>query len=182
MGIEEVKEEITAEARRQAAETIASARKEAERITKAASQQEEEKKKTAIKQLEEQLAMNNQKELAAAEIDSSKSILEAKKKAVEEAFNEAANRIAKSTPAQRKEHIKRLLEKANEQIQISKVCCSEKDLKHIDGVRAEPRNLTGGIIAENKEGTIRIDYSYDAILEKVKEEKLKDVAKTLFRQ
>ena len=40
--------------------------------------------------------------------------------------------------------------------------------------------MTGGLIAENKDGTVRVDYSFDTMLQTIKENELQSINKVLF--
>lgn len=182
MGIEKVREEVLAKARRQAAQIIAEGKKEEEAITRAAEEKAEAMRKTSLPQAEKEMAEAKARELSAAELEASKMILDAKKRLIEEAFNAAMEQVARLTASQRKEHIRKLLERARAQIEIGKVLCNEKDIKSIDNLKALPARISGGIIADNKDGTIRIDCSYEALMEKAKEKVMKDVAKALFKE
>ena len=41
-------------------------------------------------------------------------------------------------------------------------------------------NLIGGLIAENKEKTTRVDYSFETILDGIKDSELQNINKSLF--
>lgn len=181
MGMEKVREEVLAKAKKQAAQIIAEANRQSEDIMKAAEEKAEENKKRAMQETERQIAEMNTRELAAAELEAAKMMLNARKKLMEEAFEEAKSRLAKTPAPERRRHIKRLMEKAKQQIDVHKVLCAEKDINSVEGYKSQPAGITGGVIIENKDGTVRVDYSYEALMEKAKEKALKDVAKTLFK-
>ena len=73
-----------------------------------------------------------------------------------------------------------LLEKAKSDIEVAKVYCSKKDAKFVKGFDANPIDIIGGLIAENKERTIRVDSSFDTMLESIKEKELQGINKLLF--
>ncbi len=182
MGIEKVKEEVLAKARKQSSAILAEAKKEADEIIRNAEKKAEERRKKTIDEAERELSEAKTRELSSAELEAMKMLLEAKKRIIENAFEEAIQTISKYPASTRKQHIKSLINKAKSQIEISKILCNEKDIKNIEGYMAFPTETSGGIIAENKDRTIRVDYSYDAILSKTREETLKDVAKILFQE
>ncbi len=181
MGIEKVREEVLAKAKRQAAQIVAEANREAEAIMKSAVDKAEENRKKAVQEAERQISEERTRETSAAELEAAKMMLDIKKKLIEDVFEEAQRSLAKTAAQERRSHIKRLIEKAKSQIDIHRVLCAEKDANSIEGYKSQPTGITGGIIAENKEGTVRVDYSYEAVMERAKEESLKDVAKTLFK-
>ncbi len=181
MGIEKVREEVIAKAKKDAAAIIAEGQKEALTIVNAAEEKAKIRKKASEAEVEKELMELKIREMSSAELEASKSLLETKKKLIEEAFEEAKQRISKTAPSARKEHIKALMSKAKKQTEIGKILCNESDVKHVEAYKAQITDISGGIIAENKDETIRIDYSYESILNKIRENSLKDVAKILFK-
>ena len=181
MGMEKVREEVIAKAKREAAKILGEAKKESDSIISEAQEKAEGSKKQAMQDAEREQQELRTMELASAELDVTKTLLDAKKRTIEEVFEEAKSRLARTPTAERRKHIKRLLDKAKGEIEVHRIFCSEKDINNAEGFKSQPANISGGIIAENKEGTIRLDYSYEAILEKTREEILKDVAKILYK-
>ncbi|MBI2575046.1 hypothetical protein HYV82_04120 [Candidatus Woesearchaeota archaeon] len=181
MGMEKVREEVLAKAKRQAAQIVAEANRESDAIMKSAEEKADENRKKALQEAERQMAEARTRETAAAELEAAKMMLDAKKKIIEEVFEEAKSRVAKTPAPERRRHIKTLIEKAKQQIDIDRVLCAEKDINSVEGYKSQPTAITGGIIIENKEGTVRVDCSYEALMEKAKEKALKDVANTLFK-
>ena len=182
MGLEKVREEVLARAKRQAAAIISDAKREEDESLKLATEKADEKKKQILVAAEREVAEMKTRELAASELEVSKMSLDARKKIIDEAYELAAEQIAKSSAAQRKEHIRKLLEKAKNEFEIAKVYVNEKDLKHIDGYKTQITNILGGIIAENKDGTVRVDLSYNSLHDRTRERTMKDVAKILFKE
>ncbi len=181
MGMEKVREEVLAKAKRQAAQIIAEANRQSEDIMKSAEEKAEENRKKTLQEAEMQIGAARTRETAAAELEAAKMLLDAKKKLIEEVFEEAKSRLAKTPASERRRHIKKLIETAKQQIDIHKVLCAERDINSVEGYKSQPTGITGGVIIENKEGTVRVDYSYEALMEKAKEKALKDVANTLFK-
>ena len=69
---------------------------------------------------------------------------------------------------------------AKNDIEVAKIYCNKKDLKVLKDFKAEAADITGGLIAENKEGTVRVDYSFDTMLQNIKENELQSINKVLF--
>ena len=61
---------------------------------------------------------------------------------------------------------------------------NEKDAKHVmkmtDLTYMGEINCIGGLVIENDDGTVRMDYTYDRILEDVSEQSLKHISDILF--
>ena len=45
---------------------------------------------------------------------------------------------------------------------------------------AKAVDIIGGLIAENKDGTVRVDYGFDTMLQNIKENELQSINKVLF--
>lgn len=180
MGLETVKEEIIREAKNQEQSLVEEARNETVRIIN-----EAEKKVAEIKEksnIETKRAMDiiKKQELASAELENKKMLLEAKKQLIEIVFSEVKGNIEKLDGRKREEYIKKLLEKAKNDIKVANSYCKEKDLKFLEGLNAEAADVIGGLIAENKDKTVRVDYSFDTMLESLKENELQSISRILF--
>lgn len=180
MGLETVKEEILNSAMEQSSSIIADARKEASRLMKEAEKKVEEMKEKSETETKRTIEIIKRQELANAELENKKMLLEAKKEIIENVFSGAMEKLETLDDKKREAILKRLLEKAKGEIEIACIYCNIKDAKFLKGLNAEPIEITGGLIAENKENTIRIDYSFDTMLQAVKESELQNISKILF--
>lgn len=180
MGLETVKEEILNSAKEQASSLIESARKEASRISKETERKIEELQRKSEEETRKTLDVIKRQELASAELDSKKMLLEAKKEIIENAFAEARKKLENFDDKKRESIMRKLLEKAKNEIEAANVYCNKRDAKFVKGFNAQPMGMLGGLVAENKEGTIRIDYSFDTMLQTVKESEMHNINKALF--
>ena len=180
MGLENVKEEILNIAKEQANSLTADARKEANRIMRETEKKIEEIREKSESESKRTLDAIKRQELASAELENKKMLLEAKKQAIEAVFAEARKRLEDMDDKKREAALKRLLDKAKNEMETATVYCNKKDAKFLKGFGIETANIMGGIITENKEKTIRIDCSFDAMLESIKESELQNISKALF--
>ena len=183
MGLEIVKEEILSSAKSQATALIAEARKEANKIMKEAEKKIEEMKEKSEAETKRILDTIKRQELTSAELENKKILLESKKQVIEGIFSEAKKRLEKLDDKKREEYTKKLFEKIRLDIEPQYIYCSKKDAKFLKGLNVEPIdiiNISGGLIAENKEKTIRVDYSFDTMLQSIKEGELENINKILF--
>lgn len=180
MGLEAVKEEIIRNAKESYSALIAEGRKEANRITREAEKKIEEMKEKSEEEVKKATDMIKRQQLAAAELESKKMTLDAKKQAIEKVFEESKAKLEALDEKKRETIIKKLLEKASKEIEVSHVYCNKKDAKFIKGIRTENIQIVGGIIAENKEKTIRVDYSFETMLDSIREKELQHMSKILF--
>ena len=180
MGLEAVKEEIIRTAKESSSALIAEARREASRITREADKKIGEMKEKAEEEVKKSADLIKKQLLAAGELESKKILLDAKRQLIERVFEESKSKLESLDERKREAFIKKLLEKANNEIDVSHVYCSKKDAKFMKGIEIEHTGLIGGLIAENKENTIRVDYSFETLLESVKEKELQQISKILF--
>ena len=180
MGLEEVKEEIIRHAKEQETALVAEARKEASKITKEAEKKIEEIKEKSEAEIKKMTDILKRQELASAELENKKMLLEAKKQIIEDVFIEAKKKLENLDDKKREAHMKKLLEKTKNDIQVEYVYSNKKDSKFLKGVTTGNINIIGGLIAENKEKTVRVDYSFETLLQNIKESELQNISKILF--
>ena len=180
MGLETVKGEIIASARKQEEALVAEAKMEAGRIMKEAESKAAEFREKTEAETMKLISMIKKQESASAGLEIKKMALEAKKEAVEMVFEEAGKQIGKINERKREEHMKKLLEKAKKDIDVAKVYCSKNDAKFLKGFKAEPADIIGGLIAENADGTVMVDYSFGTMLEGIRENELPKISSILF--
>ena len=180
MGLETVKEEILSNAKEQANSLIADARKEANRIIKETEKKIEGVREKNDAETKKILDMIKMQELASAELDNKKILLEAKKQIIGSVFIEVRKRLENLDDKKRETYIKKLLEKAKNEIEVTNIYCNKKDAKFLKGFNIEPINILGGLIAENKDKTVRVDYSFESMLQIIKEKELQSISKLLF--
>ena len=180
MGLEAVKEEIIRNAKRQEEELLAEAREQARKILDEAKKKALELKEKTEAETKKLLELMKKQEAASAELEAKKMMLEAKKSLMDKVFEKARQRIEKLEPKKREAFMQSLLEKAKNEISIGKIYCSKKDAKSLKEYKTEHADIICGLIAENEDGTIRVDYSFDTMLQSIKESWLQEINKTLF--
>ena len=180
MGLEELRKEIIGNSEKQASAVISEAKEEAKRIVKQIDGRIESYKKKADedKKAAIQIMEKTNKAIAASEYN--RLIMGKKKEVIDSVFESAKTALSRLDDKKRREYIARLLDKAKSEIELSKVFCSSKDSKYIEGFQHENMGMLGGIIAENRDGTIRVDYEYETILSNIKEISIQEIAKILF--
>jgi len=180
MGLEAVKEEILNSAKEKANSLTAEARKEANRIMREAERKAEEMKEKSEAETKRMIDLIKRQELASAELENKKMVLEAKKQIIDAVFSEAKQRIESLDDRKRETYIKKLLEKAKKDIHVAHVYLNKKDAKSLKEHDVETADIIGGLIAENKDKTVRVNYSFETLLESIKESELQNINKVLF--
>ena len=179
MGLETVKEEIIREAKEQASALIAEARKESSRLMKEAENKLDEMKKKSDAETQKTLEHLKRQELASAELESKKIILEVKKQLIEDVFAEAKKKLENLEEKKREAYISKLFDKTKADIEIGAIYCNKKDSKFVK-VKTEDAEIIGGLIAENKDRTVRVDYSFETLIQSIKDNELQNISKILF--
>jgi len=180
MGLESVKEEVIRNAKEKASSMLAEARKEAGRIIREAEAKTEEMKAKSEADTKKLTDTIKRQELASSELDSRKIVLDAKKQEMENVIAEARKRLEALDDRNREAYIKKLLDRSKKELDVAYVYCSKKDVKFVKGTETIITEMLGGIIAENSEKTIRVNYSFEALLDSVKETELQNISKLLF--
>ncbi len=180
MGLESVKEEILRQAKEQETAAIAEARREANKLTRETEKKIEEMKVKSEAETKKIIDVMKKQALASAELESKKMVLEAKKHVIDGVFTEIKRKLENLDEKKREYLIKALLEKTKKELDIEYVYCNKKDARFLKGINPEPINIIGGVLAENKEKTIRVDYSFETLLENIKEAEMQSINKILF--
>ena len=180
MSLEAVKDEILNSAKSQANSMLAEARKEANRIATEAEKKIEEMKSKSESEAKRTMDTIKRQEMSSAELEGKKMLLEAKKQIVEAVFSDSRKKIESLPDKKREELIKKLLEKAKKDIEIAHIYCSSRDAKFIKEFDVQSADIIGGLIAENNERTVRVDYSFETLLQSIKENELQSISKLLF--
>lgn len=183
MGLETVKEEIIRNAQEQARALNAEARKEVNRINREIEEKIKELEEESEAQTEKMLDPMKKQELATIKLEAKKMLLEAKKNLIEKIFVEAKKKLGELDGKERESYIKKLLEKIRKDIEPEFIYCNKNDvklLKEVKGIEVKPVDISGGLIAENKDKTIRVDYSFDTMVDSIKEKELQTVNNILF--
>ncbi len=186
MGLEKVKREILDNAQNEASGITDAAQADARAIIKSAEKQASELEERAREGAEKASELLKKRELAAAELELQKQALAAKNELVERVFSQAVKEISKLSGKKMEAHIRSLLSAARKGMEVSVLYCNGRDAGIAeaagDGKLKVLRDdtIAGGIIAESRDGRLRMDFSYDALLEQAKSKVLGDVARKLF--
>lgn len=183
MGLEEVKKEILKKANDRAKGILDEGRKEAERIAKETEDQIRDYMKKADDDTGKLIENMERKEKAGAEFEAKKMLLDRKKELVDKAFMQVKKKLEMMPESRREGYIKKLVDNAKKEIDVAVVYANSRDsriVRKMPGIEFREAEMSGGIIAENKEGTIRVDYSYDELLDSIKKESMQEIASALF--
>ncbi|MBI2138309.1 hypothetical protein HYU13_01865 [Candidatus Woesearchaeota archaeon] len=185
MGLENVKVEILASARKEAEAIIAKANAEVSEIAKQVKQEIDAEKVKCAAKMDAELKLLRENELSKARLEARKTILHMKSRLIEEVFAKAKKEIEHSGKEARKKHMAWLLSRAKKAMDIRYIELNSHDIEllqsgEMGGIEARESGIIGGLKAHNAEGTLSLDLSYEACLDEVKEKAVGDIAEILF--
>ncbi len=187
MALENVIDEIISQAERNKQEIIERGKQEAKKIldeaTNKAKQHEQQFEEETKRILEETRKM----EISSLNISLNKMMLDAKKKILDEVYQHLLERINKLDSEKRREIIKKLVEHAKKELPNPKfVYCNEGDEKLVATIKdlkfGGVINAVGGVIVENADKNIRTNYTFDVLLNNLKEAYWNEIARRVFEE
>ncbi len=180
MGLENVTKAIIQDAQQKASSLVKQSQEEAEKLQKEAEQSflEEDRKQEHL--IRRRIQAEETRRVAQSQSEAKKALFKAKREIIDEAFAGFSSQLSKQPAAKRKVIVQSLIAKAKKQIDISVVHCNKQDFQHVNGFEKKEAEIMGGIIAENADGTERVDYSYETLLSQIRDKKLGELAGILF--
>lgn len=104
-------------------------------------------------------------------------ILEKKREMIDLVMQKAKEELQNEN----KKYIPKLLAKAKKEISVKNVICRQADASLLKGIKTTTDNqIDGGIIVQNDDTTISIDYTYNTMLSSIKDKHVQEIAKELF--
>ncbi|MDG6244695.1 MAG: V-type ATP synthase subunit E [Methanolobus sp.] len=149
----------------------------------------EDARQAAKKVMGERLAMAEddarkmrQQEISSANLEVKRTLLNARKELLEDVYTRAERSIAAFSP-EKNEELLRVIIMKNEAggKRIYSNAASEEIVRKLSSLEyAGNIDCLGGVVIENEDGTVRLDYTYDVILKSVSEQLLKQTSDILF--
>ena len=177
MGLEELKLKIEKETETEALRIEGEGNAEARKIIEAARNEVQKLRLAFLEETEQILAKIEQKAITDAQFGAKRSVMLRKKKMLNEAMQQTKEMLRSKS----KSKLSELLKKAQSQMKVSTVYVNPADKKHISGVTVKEASITGGLIAESEDGTVRLDYSFDTFLEQAWQDNLNEIVVKLFK-
>jgi V/A-type H+-transporting ATPase subunit E len=136
----------------------------------------------SLAQAEENLKNYNQQVISSANLDVKRIRLNKRKDLIEQVYDKTLESI-KSMPASKAEKLLSVLIEKHEAegVRIYSNKNSETIVKKLSSLSyAGNIDCIGGIVLENEDGTVRLDFAYDSILKNVYERSLKQISDILY--
>jgi len=183
MGLEKVKEEVLRKAKEKADTLFKEAKLEAGNIETQMQKRIVAEREKLLKETDSLMSQMSKQEISQAKLDARNSMLKAKKELIEHVMAKARNKLEKLSMQDRKGIISGLLKRGQREIKVKHVYCNKNDVqlvKKLGNFSFNNADLSGGLILEIEDKTVRIDLSYESIMEKIREENLTKISDILF--
>lgn len=184
MSLERVTSEILGKCKKDAEELLLQGEKEAKLIVEEARKKADEFMLCKEKECTDAIKRLRQRELSSAELESKKLLLNAEKEVLDSVYSEYL-KILSNLPNDRNERfLKRLIERAS-LFPKGKIYSNTRDAEFVKKnsyyVFGGNIECIGGIVTENEDGSKRIDYRYESLMNEFWNKHLKDVAGIVFK-
>ncbi|MGB9719283.1 MAG: V-type ATP synthase subunit E [Candidatus Anstonellales archaeon] len=175
MPIEKLGSSVLADARKEANAKIRNAEKQAEELLSHVEKEWVEKEKEVLKQVDEMIKEERKERLAWARLESKRKIEEAKDEVVKKVMDSLAEKFKRYRKSAGYESLlKGLVRKAEEEMGKKSMVLhvAEGDGKLVRGMGSVKEDLDslGGVVVERSDGSVRVDYSFESLMEMKKEE------------
>jgi V/A-type H+-transporting ATPase subunit E len=191
MSLETVVEDIREEARARREEILAEAETEAEEVIAGAEAEAEEIVAAAEADVEDEVAREREQRLSSAKLEAKQERLEARREALTDVRERVEESVAAIDGEDRAELTAALIEATREEFEDDdtvRVYARADDeelvadlIEEYDGYEfAGERECLGGVIVESDASRLRVNNTFDSVLDDVWEENLRDVSARLF--
>ncbi len=124
------------------------------------------------------------KELASAKLQCKRIELDSRKEIIDKVFDKLRQKVMVLDDKTKKKIYEKMIKKAVREMDAKYIYINPKDkslVKSISsGLEIKEAAILGGVIIEDKGQNVRIDCTFESVLEDVRNESLKDVSKVLF--
>lgn len=193
MSLEQVRDDIEKEARARADEIRAEAEERAEEIISAAEADAEEIKATRSAEVDDEIDQRREQALSGAKLEAKQARLEARRDVLEDVREEIEDALVDLDDETREELTESLIENAaaefddDDRVVVHGRADDEDLLEDLlasyDGFSVgEPVDCLGGVIVESETSRVRVNNTFDSVLESVWDDQLKDISALLFEQ
>ncbi len=182
MGLETVVTEIMDAAQAEVSRLDSEADAEVSLILDEAKQNAKKIMGERLAKAEDDIKKIRQQELSSANLEVKRTLLNARKEILEKVYVQAVETISAFSPEKNEELLKELIDQyGSNGTRIYSNSGSEEIVKNLSSLEyAGNIDCLGGVVIENEDGTIRLDYTYDVILKSVNERLLKQTSDILF--
>jgi len=193
MSLETVVEDIRDEARARAEEIRSEGEERAEEIVSEAERDAEEIREDAERDAERSIQQEREQKLSSAKLEAKQERLDARRQLIEGVRDDVESEIAAIEGDERAELTRTLLDAAAEEFEDAdtvSVHGREEDeelletiLEEYEGFEVgEPIECLGGVVVESESSRVRVDNTFDSVLEEVWDDNLREISARLFEE
>ena len=193
MGLETVVEDIREEARAEAQEIRNDADERAQEIIESARADADSIREDARATAGRRIDQERERALSSANLEAKQDLLRARRNLLEQVRSGVEHRLADADGERRRELTEPLLDAAATEFKDDEhieVYCRAADADLVDDLVADRDGFTrageidclGGVIVEGADGNIRINNTFDSVIDAVWEDRLKDISDRLFQE
>ncbi|MFH1722650.1 MAG: V-type ATP synthase subunit E [Candidatus Altiarchaeota archaeon] len=188
MGLKELSEKIKAEGKKKEAKLKAKAKKEISEFRKEAEVEADLECERILAAGRLNAELTRQRIVTSARLESRRKINEAKTRLIDEAFEKAGEKIGNLGEGEKKKLLENLIGDGYA-VGARVVSADKKVLNLIDrndlekrysGIEFKEEQMEFGVILEDKEGVLKIDYTVSSLLESLKDSIRPKVGEKLF--
>ena len=186
MTLESVLNEIHAKGQQEISRIIQDGQREAEQILAEAKAKLKELEGSKKKELSEKAKQLRVQELSIAELEAKKNTLNMQKELLEGLRTRVLTQLKDLPEAKNQNYLTTLINRAKIEFSVGKIYCSSKDESFVKtnspfefgGVI----DCAGGVLVENEDGSVNLDFRFENILDEAWKDVMKDVSKLLFKK
>ncbi len=185
MTLDNVVDEIISKAKEDATALKKEGKSEAIYILKKAKANASEIEDNAVDYAKGMIETMEKKELASAKLQCKRIELDSRKDIIDKVFDKLREKVMMLDDKTKKKIYEKMIKKAVLEMADAKYAyVNSKDtglVKSIaSGLEIKEADILGGVIVEDKDQNVRIDGTFESVLEDVRDESLKDISKVLF--
>jgi V/A-type H+-transporting ATPase subunit E len=184
MALDKVANDILDNARKEADQRIQEAEKERAKILQEADQRIDKMRRSEEKELQDGLMRMRRQELSSAELEAKKIVLNKRKDILNRTFEEMLKELSAMDPKEKSHLYKKILADGKKTIHKPKVFIPKGEADLLAGLRGceslTEIDMGSGLILENEDGSIRLDYRFKTILESIWDRDMKSISNMLF--
>lgn len=190
MGLENVVEDILKSARDEVSAIAAEQDAEVTSIIEEAKRRGERITGEKVASAEHEIERIHKQEISSANLEVKRMMLNARKEILDETYRRALKRIRELDRAALLRPLvraysgdaTRVYSNKTDQPTVERLCDELLEAQLTELEYADNIDCIGGIVLENKDGTVRLDYTFDTIMDEVSEQSMKQISGILFEQ
>ncbi len=193
MSLDTVVDDIREEGQTRAEDIRAEAEERAEEILDEGERDAEEILKNAEQEVERQIEQEREQKLSSTKLEAKQERLAARREILQSVREDVAERIAQLEGDRRESLTRTLIEAAAGEFTEADVvtvqgreadqALLETVVEDYDGYEVgEPIDCLGGVVVDSDESRLRVDNTFDSILEDVWEDRIREISERLFEE